>query len=551
MFLRLTKTSRQKIAAAIAVAILACSVVLLPSFLVPSLAWAADEDVADCSVITYSEVAESVLGDESQKSSSDVVQAEELGAQDESASARASATTSQTEGTEGMGSDTTSVAKATTADSKISLSADQDTENVAKVTAPDGSESYYDNLVEAVKEAADGSTVTVLRDTTCSEFIAVEKNLTIDGRNCTITSTATRILRILTSDVTVNLKNLVFASTTAERGVQVDIGVSGVELNIDNCTIPATYYAINMCNETSTQINIKNSTIQGWGALNLWGDRYDVVVEDSTLIGHNDKPYNADGWNNFGVIVLEGDTTGKTDDHVTGCSVKLINCTVKATSDTGNLQEAILFNGPSASNSVEISGDRTNFIYDPGLFCVNNGDGNSLTISGGTFSDDVSAYCIDGFECKLNDDGSFGVISTTPEVPDEPEEPVIPEDPTTPETPVGPSNPSGPSSGSEGGAGDSGAAAPSAQNPALPVSLRGVTAASVSTASATEVDAISSEGAEATQAAESDLANDPTPLASERAASFDWLPIVIGVVVAAVAIGLIAFLAHRRKQEGR
>lgn len=278
---------------------------------------------------------------------------------------------------------------------------------------------YYTTLQAAIDAAQTGETVTVLKDVATSEVILVDKSLTIEGGEHKITSAATRILRVNASDVTVTLNDIEFVSAVAERGVQVDPNMTGVVLNINRCTIPATYYAINICNNVGVTLNIDGCDISGWGALNLWSARYDVTVKNSKLTGHNDKDYNADGWNGFGTIVLEGDTTGQTEDHAEDCHVVLENCQIIASTavnadGTANIQKAILFNAKSSGNVVEIKGDTTIVSYTQGEltpFCVDNGEGNTLAISGGTFDTDVTDYCVEGYLPLKNKDGKFVVTA--------------------------------------------------------------------------------------------------------------------------------------------
>lgn len=263
----------------------------------------------------------------------------------------------------------------------------------------------YATLQAAINAAEAGGTVTLLKDTQASEIISVEKSLTIEGGNHKVTSTANRVLWVDASDVEVTLNDLELVSATAERGVQVNLGRTGVVLNINHCVVPGTYYAVNICSNTSVTLNIDRSVISGWGALNLWGQNYEVKVTNSTLNGHNDKPYDAAGWNGFGTIVLEGDTTDRTDEHVEGCHVVLENCTITATTavntdGNANIQKAILFNSKSANNVVEIKGNTTVVTYEQGdltPFCIDNGTNNTLKISGGTFSGDVSKYVVEGY----------------------------------------------------------------------------------------------------------------------------------------------------------
>lgn len=297
------------------------------------------------------------------------------------------------------------------------------TEEVAKsnpaVKAEVGG-NYYGSLQEAINAATSGQTVTLLKDTNESSVLEVKKSITINGDNHKVTSTANRILWVDESDVTVTLNDIEFVSDVAERGVQVNPYLTGVTLNINHCVIPGTSYAVNICGNTSVTLNIDRSTISGWGALNLWGNNYEVKVTNSTLNGHNDKGYNADGWNGFGTIVLEGDTTDKTDEHVEGCHVVLENCKITATTEVNldgnaNTQKIILFNSHSKDNVVEIKGNTTVVSYEQGEltpFCVNNGDGNTIAISGGTFTSNVEedGYVANGYVAKANGNDTWTVV---------------------------------------------------------------------------------------------------------------------------------------------
>ncbi len=285
--------------------------------------------------------------------------------------------------------------------------------------------SYYRTLQAAIAAAEPGDTVTLLKDVETSEFIFVDKSLTIEGGNHKVASTASRILRVTGNGAEVTLNDIAFISAKAERGVQVDTDVTGVTLNINHCIIPGTYYAVNICSGADVTLNIDRSVISGWGALNLWGSNYEVKVTNSTLNGHNDKPYSAEGWNGFGTIVLEGDTTGKTEDHVEGCHVVLENCTITATTvvnedGTANVQKVVLFNAKSANNVVEIKGNSTVVTYAQGEltpFCVDNGTGNTFTITGGAFSTDVTEYAAEGYTVRQAADGTYTVSRRTVYVP--------------------------------------------------------------------------------------------------------------------------------------
>lgn len=69
------------------------------------------------------------------------------------------------------------------------------------------------------------------------------------------------------------IKNLTVKSTNKnmERAIQVN-DYKNITLNLDNCDLSASAYTINVINGASnTTMNISNSKVLGWGAVNLWG----------------------------------------------------------------------------------------------------------------------------------------------------------------------------------------------------------------------------------------------------------------------------------------
>ncbi len=214
----------------------------------------------------------------------------------------------------------------------------------------------YETLAEAIAAAQDDDTITLLTDVSVSEVVFISKSITLDGDNHTLTTTANRAIRVNQSNVNVTIENLeIVGGAKTERSVQVDSGMDGVTLNLNNITATATYYTVNVCGDVDNLVlKIDNCDLTGWGVINLWGNNGTVNVSKSTLTGINDKPYNADGWNDFGVIILEGDTTGQTDEHSAAYDVTLTNCNINATSTTGNTQYVLLHNNPSANNELAL-----------------------------------------------------------------------------------------------------------------------------------------------------------------------------------------------------
>lgn len=238
-----------------------------------------------------------------------------------------------------------------------------------------------DEFVAAIAE--ENACVIMTNDIHVKEGILLEKSATIMGNGYSIYSTASRGIRITANDVELMMKNVnVLRENNAnlERAVQIDVNMTGATVTIDGCELEATYYAVNICNGASVELVIKNSEITGWSAINAWSARYTIVVEDSILRGINDKSYSAEGWNGFGVVVIEGDTTGKTDNHAAEIDIALTRCTIIAESKTGNIQKAILFNSNSKSNNVVLTDCTIELENEDCVDFVDNGTDNKLVI---------------------------------------------------------------------------------------------------------------------------------------------------------------------------
>lgn len=209
-----------------------------------------------------------------------------------------------------------------------------------------------EGLLAAVKV---GGEINLANDIIMDEWICAETSLILNGNGHSIISSATRIVLIEACDISVDLRNVKLlrnGNNAVESAVSVSPNMTGIKLTIDNCELEGSYYTINICNGVDVDLTVKNSKITGWGAINAWSAKYTIDVTDSTLIGINDKPYDAAGWNGFGTVVIEGDTTNKTEDHASEVDIALTRCKIVAESKTGNIQKAILFNEKSKSNNV-------------------------------------------------------------------------------------------------------------------------------------------------------------------------------------------------------
>ncbi len=248
----------------------------------------------------------------------------------------------------------------------------------------------YESLEKAVENAVNNDTIYLLKDSTLQSRLTISgKNLTIDGGVNKYSITVLneniengRAINIFDGNIAVKFKNLKLVGPTSgsyTRGL--NIADENVKLDIENCEISSNTYAINFCSGTTIDVNIIDSKISGWAALNIWSDGISVVVKNSTLEGINDKSY--DKWNTFSTICFEGDSTHKTTLHSENMNLYCENSTIIAKSTTGNRQDIIGFNSDCLNNKASFV--NCNFVLDNASYnhmYYNNGTNNSLKVDG-------------------------------------------------------------------------------------------------------------------------------------------------------------------------
>lgn len=178
-----------------------------------------------------------------------------------------------------------------------------------------------DKLYRKLQAAVDAATeednvVTLLKDIDlASEYVNINKSVTINGEGHSITSTATQAIAISGAG-NVTIDNTVI--TSQNRGINVLNVTSGFTLNVENSTIQtnvedptATYTTgensrgINIANADGVTVNISNSTIQGYS--------YNINIPTSgknlTVNMTGGKTYGRAAVNNWGsnnTITLDG-----------------------------------------------------------------------------------------------------------------------------------------------------------------------------------------------------------------------------------------------------
>ncbi|MDD5807567.1 MAG: SipW-dependent-type signal peptide-containing protein [Oscillospiraceae bacterium] len=185
---------------------------------------------------------------------------------------------------------------------------------------------------------AEGKDVVLTAPIQMPAVIEIKNDVTIYGGEngqLLVPDNADRVINITdtTEPVTLTLSNVdVVGPTTGgyTRGVSV-YDNSDVTIVADNSSVSANYYALNIASANdNVKAVIKNTTLTGWCAFQTWSAGTKATFENCTLIGNNDKGYNADGWNNFATVVINEGTTG--------VDLTFNNCRIEANQTTGNKQ---------------------------------------------------------------------------------------------------------------------------------------------------------------------------------------------------------------------
>lgn len=231
--------------------------------------------------------------------------------------------------------------------------------------------STKDALIAAIKDASVkyielGANIDVVT------AITIDRDLTIDGTANKYSITASsedktegRTINIGRNDnaaIKVTLKNLKVVGPAVSGNRGLNIWQENVSLDLVDSEVTCAYYAINITGSANkTKLNVFNSKLSGWAALNIWAAYNEINVVNSELIGTNNKPEG--GSNNFATICFEADTTFKTEDHTFNSTVVIRSSVVKAVETNKNQQHIVTFNTHIDNNgkSWSATGNRIEF----------------------------------------------------------------------------------------------------------------------------------------------------------------------------------------------
>jgi len=222
------------------------------------------------------------------------------------------------------------------------------------VQLPKGTDiEYVKTTARFLEKAEEGEDIYLGADLEFTAYIPLLKSVNVYGFGHTISTSATRIARIGTNDINVNLYNLTLdGKSVAQRGLQLDSNITGVTSELKGVTIKnVTHYAVNLCGNSQMKLNIDDSYLTGWAALNLYGRGQIVNVKDSVLEGINNY---SGAYNSFCTICLEGDTTLQDDTvYASDYEVNIIDSKVIAKSNTEQVQAILGINNNARNSTVD------------------------------------------------------------------------------------------------------------------------------------------------------------------------------------------------------
>ena len=293
--------------------------------------------------------------------------------------------------------------------------------NVAQI---EGGEAYT-TLNEAITEAQDGETVRLLTDTNLSSYINIQKSIKLDINGNTITSTnglAFAVSDNATFTITDSSKSKDGKIKSTKAGNCNLLEVSSGEIIVENGNLSNEWYVIYVYKTGKATIKggTLTSTIASVLSTNgspIGNDNYsakaEMNVEGGKLVSTNDV-----------TIYLPAGTLNITGGEIVGATAVYSKCGVTNISGnpvikgegedkefqhtdngcypTGDAMVVEACNYPNGNPEVYISGgtftskNRASVAY----YQHENNEAEKFSITGGTFSSDVSDYVSSGYECK-------------------------------------------------------------------------------------------------------------------------------------------------------
>lgn len=271
--------------------------------------------------------------------------------------------------------------------------------------------SSYGYINSAIQAADSGDTVKVLKDFTTAKAIYVSKPLTLDLNGKTITSSASQVIRA-DAALTINATNGGTVNATASSNPFILVETAGITINGGTFTAANSAYSLFIGNGTTATVN--DGTFNGWIYSNGSYTGVHVTFNGGTFnkmvylaakdisVTYNGGTFNA-GTEFKGSTVTVNDGTfkgnGNTPTH---------NASGNGSSTNGAWALAVVDNKGYGAAKVTINGGKfTGMVekLDDDSDTSNNDD--TLTISGGYFTSDPTAYVADGKAAKTTTEPGY------------------------------------------------------------------------------------------------------------------------------------------------
>jgi hypothetical protein len=161
------------------------------------------------------------------------------------------------------------------------------------------------DLQTVINNANAGDTIVLNGDVTATSVILIDKDIVIEGNGYKVSSTATRVFRVIASDVEVTLNNVNMVSNAVRvssndiRGISVDGDLTNISLTLNDCSVDFTdasahdwSYAVNVVGGTGYTVIVNGGVYEGANAINIRGAGQTVVVKNATLTSlYQPSPY--------------------------------------------------------------------------------------------------------------------------------------------------------------------------------------------------------------------------------------------------------------------
>ncbi|WP_195762772.1 TasA family protein [Eggerthella guodeyinii] len=237
---------------------------------------------------------------------------------------------------------------------------------------------------EGLKKALEsGKSVSLEQDVVLGEVLKLEGDVVIQGNGnaLVVPDGADRVIDVSNASEPVNItlsgvdvKGPDSGSYT--RGMSF-YGNAEVRLTMDDCSVSASSYALNVASENkNVDLTVKNTVLDGWCAFQTWSPNTRATFDNCTLIGTNDKSEGPS--NGFSTVVINEDAGGS--------AIEFLNCRIEAVETNSNAQTLLSIR--SNDNTVTCTG--CTFVYngetvgseDAPIHRYDNLSGNKLIIDG-------------------------------------------------------------------------------------------------------------------------------------------------------------------------